>query len=159
MKRSKEEFAKIIETDLAMRFFKFTAPERVQLGEAVADSLDRWPNDSELLQRKYEQYRCKECGRFYGCECEKESTPPTNKELVDMFFIIGCLDMNSYYPGGSPVKESLTPDVFKDLTPEQRKQTADWVGAIHFVASDNDDVKVPPKPEFLPAWIKDQFPG
>lgn len=33
---------------------------------------------------------------------------------------------------------------------EQVQAAADWASAVHLSASDNDDVVVPPKPEFLP---------
>lgn len=35
-------------------------------------------------------------------------------------------------------------------TDDQCGQAADWAAAVHVFASDNYDVEVPPKPEFLP---------
>lgn len=41
-------------------------------------------------------------------------------------------------------------DVVKGWTPEQRYQAEEWAGAVHMSASDNDDIEVPPRPEFVP---------
>lgn len=41
------------------------------------------------------------------------------------------------------------PDWLAALTPEQREQAADWAAKTHLQASDND-VEVPPRPDFLP---------
>jgi hypothetical protein len=35
-------------------------------------------------------------------------------------------------------------------TDEQKDQAIKWAGAVHLHASDNDDVDVPKKPDFLP---------
>jgi len=34
-------------------------------------------------------------------------------------------------------------------TPEQRKRAAEWALSLHTAASDNDDVLVPPRPDFI----------
>ena len=155
-KLTKKEFAEIIRSDLTVRFFTFTLPQLMQLSEAIAESLQRWPNDYELIQKKYEKHLCQGCGKYYGCECA-EKKPPTDSELVEMFLLVGITDAQSDYPGGSPVKESLIPEMFTEYTDEERMEVQDWLGAIHFSASDNDDVVVPPTPRFLPEWITKQF--
>jgi hypothetical protein len=35
-------------------------------------------------------------------------------------------------------------------TCQQRDLAEDWAAAQHLVASDNDDIEIPPKPDFLP---------
>lgn len=40
-------------------------------------------------------------------------------------------------------------EVIAKWTDEQVQQAETWAGAVHYHASDNDDVVVPPKPEFL----------
>lgn len=40
-------------------------------------------------------------------------------------------------------------DAIAAWSPEQSKQAQEWAAAVHLHASDNDDVVVPPKPDFL----------
>lgn len=44
-------------------------------------------------------------------------------------------------------------------TDEQRRQAAEWVLSVHYDASDNPNVIVPPRPDFLPAGRVDLAPG
>lgn len=41
------------------------------------------------------------------------------------------------------------PEEVAAWTPEQRKLAAEWALSIHAAASDNDDVVVPPRPDFI----------
>lgn len=47
------------------------------------------------------------------------------------------------------VAVTVDEETVESWTPEQRKQAADWAGAMHIQASDND-IDVPPRPTFLP---------
>ena len=38
-------------------------------------------------------------------------------------------------------------------TPKQREAAEKWAAAVHFKASDNDDVRVPPTPKFLKPFM------
>lgn len=44
----------------------------------------------------------------------------------------------------------IHPDWAAAITPEQRVEAFAWAGAVHLSASDNLDVEIPPRPEFLP---------
>lgn len=43
----------------------------------------------------------------------------------------------------------VPPEDIAKWTDEQVQLVEAWAGAVHFAAADNDDVEVPPKPEFL----------
>jgi hypothetical protein len=45
----------------------------------------------------------------------------------------------------------VSEEVVRGWTPKQRGEAVEWAGAVHLKASDNDDVEVPTRPEFLPA--------
>lgn len=48
------------------------------------------------------------------------------------------------------VDVEVSEEAVRGWTPAQRNEAVEWAGAVHFNASDNDDVEVPPRPEFLP---------
>lgn len=52
------------------------------------------------------------------------------------------------------VDVSVTPEQVATWTREQRAAADDWAAKTHLHASDNDDVVVPPKPEFLNQYPK-----
>lgn len=67
-----------------------------------------------------------------------EMPPASDETLIDMLGLI-----------------SITVDLptVQSWTPEQRRQAESYAAAVHLKAGDHDDVKVPPRPEFLPAEV------
>ena len=49
------------------------------------------------------------------------------------------------------VEVECSTDAIKSWTDQQCQLAEDWASAVHLMASDNDDVEVPPRPAFLPA--------
>lgn len=41
-------------------------------------------------------------------------------------------------------------ELIASWAPEERERAYDWAMAVHYRASDNDDVEVPPRPDFVP---------
>ncbi len=68
-----------------------------------------------------------------------DTTEPVDRGLTDQVLA----DLLSL------VSVTVSPDQVATWTPEQREQAAEWASLVHLSASDNDDVKVPPRPAFL----------
>ena len=147
MKRSQEEFAKIIHDDLFPRSIRLhidlvkSDREVTKMAAiAIADSLERWPNDFEHLQKRYEKYLCKGCGRYYDCNCEEIPT------VEDTILTMTLIELDE-------VPES----VVKSWSDQERIEVCHYVGAIHLSASDNPDVEIPSIPEVLKPYIHWSF--
>jgi hypothetical protein len=89
--------------------------------------------------------KCESCDRN-PCRCPLKVTEEarywapqvTDEELSDLLSLVGV---------------EVTPADTTQWTPEQRGEAYHWAASVHLHASDNDDVKVPPRPVFLPVVV------
>lgn len=120
------------------------------IAEEVAELLDAIRmNDSQAIVREAVQvgasglilaasYMALE-GKEYGLdEPEPEVDPDDIDTLVDL---LSLTDIN------------VPREIVEEWTPEERQEVSDYAGALILVASDNDDVEVPPTPECLSSTI------
>lgn len=113
-------------------------------------------------KKEYFDQICRNCAKSYDQEDEDSRRTHESgrclesEEKIDKTLGDSPLSGKEHYPLNAIVdllglvSISVTPEQVSEWTDEQRDQVCKWAGAVYTGASDNDNIVVPPKPDFLP---------
>lgn len=90
----------------------------------------------KFVKKAHWEEPCKHCDHNANAEPEPKAMASWKR---DDYWLADALEL---------VDVSISPLTIKGWTDAQCQQAEDWAAAVHFAASDND-VEIPPRPDFL----------